>query len=57
LECFLDERSQEFPGQLGNVLYEVACNIETAPGVTVEKIVADTEAELAVPDHVRPMQL
>ena len=36
---------------------ERATLLETAPGVTVERILASTEAELAVPDHVRPMQL
>jgi len=36
---------------------ERATLLETAPGVTVEQILASTEAELAVPDHVRPMQL
>jgi acetate CoA/acetoacetate CoA-transferase beta subunit len=36
---------------------ERATLLETAPGVTVEQIVATTEAELAVPNQVRPMQL
>jgi acetate CoA/acetoacetate CoA-transferase beta subunit len=36
---------------------ERATLLETAPGVTVEQIVGSTEAELAVPDQVRPMQL
>jgi acetate CoA/acetoacetate CoA-transferase beta subunit len=36
---------------------ERATLLETAPGVTVEQILANTEAELAVPDQVRPMQL
>ena len=31
--------------------------VETAPGVTVESVIANTEAELAVPDHVPQMHL
>jgi acetate CoA/acetoacetate CoA-transferase beta subunit len=31
--------------------------VETAPGVTVEQVIANTEAELAISSDVRPMQL
>jgi acetate CoA/acetoacetate CoA-transferase beta subunit len=30
--------------------------VETAPGVQVEQVLAQTEAELAVPAHVPPMR-
>jgi acetate CoA/acetoacetate CoA-transferase beta subunit len=31
--------------------------VETAPGVAVESVIANTEAELAIPDHVPQMHL
>ena len=39
-----------FPGKRATL-------IETAPGVTVEEVIANTEAELAVPDQVKQMRL
>ena len=39
-----------FPGNRATLL-------ETAPGVTVKDVVASTEAELVVPDHVPEMSL
>jgi acyl CoA:acetate/3-ketoacid CoA transferase beta subunit len=31
--------------------------IETAPGITAEEVIAATEAELVVPEHVQQMTL
>jgi acetate CoA/acetoacetate CoA-transferase beta subunit len=39
-----------FPGKRATL-------IETAPGVTVDEVIANTEAELAVPDQVKQMRL
>jgi len=39
-----------FPGGRATLL-------ETAPGVTVEQVVAATQAKLAIPPQVRQMQL
>jgi acetate CoA/acetoacetate CoA-transferase beta subunit len=39
-----------FPGGRGTLL-------ETAPGVTVEQVLAATEAELSVPDNVGTMRV